>query len=409
MSSKPKHRLLLLDADAEYLESLSSVLATTYETCVFTHPRLALDKIERYTPDLILLEVDLPEIDGIKFAHMVRLSPVGKDIPYVFLTWRDTEADVRLGYMLRAAMYLSKRTSIKRIASSLDMYLREHDLQVRQKPLSLKAIYEELHREAQGQIPVSPQPVLGRPPGEAFVIPVAGASRSHDDEKPEAKHLSHGKTPTAQTSVHPPPEKKAPAEPHADGEEKEPGSLPHPQARAAKGKRLRALIGDPDHSTVFLLQSMLQDFVDCIAVSSGLEMIDKARRYLPDVIIVNMRLHHLPGFEVSRILHAHPGFRATPIFGVTKAGDHLRSEYVGKYAVSEMFMVPAEIERLVYTIRAVADDPDFVQNIYPQTFAQVLMEEEKNRFSQEQVLAASERLRREKTFQDLFRESRRHE
>jgi hypothetical protein len=37
------------------------------------------------------------------------------------------------------------------------------------------------------------------------------------------------------------------------------------------------------------------------------------------------------------------------------------------------------------------------------------MEEEKNRFSQEQVLAASERLRREKTFQDLFRESRRRE
>jgi CheY-like chemotaxis protein len=309
--------------------------------------------------------------------------------------------------MLRAAMYLSKRTSIKRIASSLDMYLREHDMQVRQKPLSLKAIYEELHQEAQGQIPVSPLPVPGRPPGEALIIPVAGASGSHDDEKPEAEHLSHGKTSTARTPVHPPPEKKAAAEPHADSEEKE--SISPPQARDVKGKRLRALIGDPDHSTVFLLQSMLQDFVDCIAVSSGLEMIDKARRYLPDVIIVNMRLHHLPGFEVSRILHAHPGFRATPIFGITKAGDHLRSEYVGKYAVSEMFMVPAEIERLVYTIRAVADDPDFVQNIYPQTFAQVLMEEEKNRFSQEQVLAVSERLRREKTFQDLFRESRRRE
>jgi hypothetical protein len=70
---------------------------------------------------------------------------------------------------------------------------------------------------------------------------------------------------------------------------------------------------------------------------------------------------------------------------------------------------PTEIERLVCTIKAVADDPDFVQNIYPQSFAQVVMEEERDRFTQEQVLAASERLRREKTFQDLFRESFRRE
>jgi DNA-binding response OmpR family regulator len=284
-------------------------------------------------------------------------------VPFVFLTWRDGEADTRMGYMVRAAMYLSKRTSVERVAMNLGVFLRERKVPVRPKPTTLRMIYEHQlrhPRETNERLP-GVEPPSARAETKPALPPVAIASR---EEPP-------GETQTA--------------EPAAD--------------------RPRVLIADPDHAIIFAIESTLQGIYDCIATVSGLEVLDKAQRYRPDLLILNMRVPHLPGFQVTQVLRAHADFRTTPVFGLAKADDPLRRDYLAKYGVNDLFALPAEYDRLAWKAKALIHEPDFRPHRHPQSFVQVWAEEEKRRLHHERIEAASDRLRREQMFQDFFKKS----
>ncbi len=68
----------------------------------------ALQIIEERVPDLVLLDVMMPELDGWDLLRMLRSNPTTKDLPVVLLTAKVQERDVAKGWQMGADGYISK-------------------------------------------------------------------------------------------------------------------------------------------------------------------------------------------------------------------------------------------------------------------------------------------------------------
>ena len=90
-----------LAAGIEYNLSLEG-----YETCIAEDGRRALTVAEQWTPDVILLDLMLPELDGYQVLQTLRSR--GVKTPVVILTARGEEADKVRGFRLDADQYVTK-------------------------------------------------------------------------------------------------------------------------------------------------------------------------------------------------------------------------------------------------------------------------------------------------------------
>ena len=68
----------------------------------------ALDLIYHYKPDLVILDIMLPGIDGYEVCEIIRLDPNYRDVRVMFLTAKGREVDIAKGLALGADVYLTK-------------------------------------------------------------------------------------------------------------------------------------------------------------------------------------------------------------------------------------------------------------------------------------------------------------
>jgi two-component system alkaline phosphatase synthesis response regulator PhoP len=79
-----------------------------YTVMVAENGEGALDIIYKYKPDLILLDIMLPRIDGYEVCEIVRLDPRYRDIKIIFLTAKGREVEIAKGLALGADAYITK-------------------------------------------------------------------------------------------------------------------------------------------------------------------------------------------------------------------------------------------------------------------------------------------------------------
>ncbi|MDQ7055008.1 MAG: response regulator [Persephonella sp.] len=84
----------------------------------------ALESIRREKPDLVLLDIMLPDIDGLELCKMVKLNPETEDIPIVMITAKGTEIDKIVGLELGADDYITKPFSIREVIARIRAILR---------------------------------------------------------------------------------------------------------------------------------------------------------------------------------------------------------------------------------------------------------------------------------------------
>ena len=87
--------------------------------------RAALDAIERHRPDLVVLDVMLPDLDGFEVARRLRESEgAGTKVPVIFLTARDATSDKVQGLRLGSDDYVTKPFSIEELIERVKAVLR---------------------------------------------------------------------------------------------------------------------------------------------------------------------------------------------------------------------------------------------------------------------------------------------
>jgi len=102
-------RLLLVEDEADLVEVVKIRLeANGYEVLTATDGQQALDKARNQNPDLIILDLMLPKIDGYKVCRMLKFDEKYKHIPVLMFSARAQEADKKLGEEVGADAYLVK-------------------------------------------------------------------------------------------------------------------------------------------------------------------------------------------------------------------------------------------------------------------------------------------------------------
>lgn len=104
-----KSRILVVDDEPETIELVEFNLRQSgYEVLSASNGAEALRKARSITPDLVVLDLMLPEIEGTEVCKLLRRDPATARIPIVMLTARASELDRVLGLELGADDYLTK-------------------------------------------------------------------------------------------------------------------------------------------------------------------------------------------------------------------------------------------------------------------------------------------------------------
>jgi len=104
-----KNRILIVE-DEESLLKLESILLSSkgYSVTGVMDGRSALDEINARKPDLVVLDIMLPELDGFEVCKRIKENPETAGIPVVMLTAKKNSQDYARGMQVGADAYVTK-------------------------------------------------------------------------------------------------------------------------------------------------------------------------------------------------------------------------------------------------------------------------------------------------------------
>jgi two-component system, OmpR family, response regulator len=129
-------RVLVVDDEENISFLLDSALRHFgYDVKVAATGRDALNEIEAFDPDVMLLDVMLPDLDGFEIVRRMRLD--GRKVPVLFLTARDAVDDKVRGLTLGGDDYVTKPFSLEEVMARIQVILRRQDAATKDSKLAL--------------------------------------------------------------------------------------------------------------------------------------------------------------------------------------------------------------------------------------------------------------------------------
>lgn len=132
-------RILIVDDSIENLDLLNKLLMKDYQISVATSGPQAIEIVSEEPPDLILLDVIMPGLDGFETCLTLKRLPAAQDIPIIFLTGKNQTDAVVNGLEVGGADYIAKPFSVLELKARIRMHL-----DLRQKTLALQTLCEHL-------------------------------------------------------------------------------------------------------------------------------------------------------------------------------------------------------------------------------------------------------------------------
>ncbi|MFH0762594.1 MAG: response regulator [Candidatus Omnitrophota bacterium] len=121
-----RKRILLVDDEAQLLEMVKMRLeANGYAVLSANDGQEAFDKARREKPDLIILDLMLPKIDGYKICRMLKFDEKYKNIPIILFTAKAQETDMGLGREVGADAYITKPFDPPALLAKIKELLKE--------------------------------------------------------------------------------------------------------------------------------------------------------------------------------------------------------------------------------------------------------------------------------------------
>jgi len=109
-----QHKVLVVDDDPYILMSLEFLMKKSgYQVMIARNGTEALNTVNAYVPDLVLLDIMMPDVDGYAICNYIKTTPGLDHCKVIFLSARSREVDVKKGYSLGAELYISKPFSTR--------------------------------------------------------------------------------------------------------------------------------------------------------------------------------------------------------------------------------------------------------------------------------------------------------
>jgi CheY-like chemotaxis protein len=193
--------VLIVEDDATVAEAIADMVdQLDYETKVVHDPRAAIQAIHKARPTLILLDLNIPGIDGMELLRYVKREPISRETPVVFVTVEDDPRTIEQARRIGAMDYLVKPVDVDRLREVLDKLSAEAEKkpvgEAEEKPVA------EAGEKPAGEAKEKPvAEAEEKPSGEAEKKPVAGAKAEAKPPEPPGE--------AAEKEAKPEPEEKA--------------------------------------------------------------------------------------------------------------------------------------------------------------------------------------------------------
>jgi len=127
MANNKNKKLLIVDDEKMNIINLAQYLKTNYDILVAADGASALEIAEKQLPDLILLDIVMPDMNGFEVLTRLKNSPTTINIPVIFITGLDSAEDEEKGISLGAVDYITKPFHKSVVKARIDTHLKMSD------------------------------------------------------------------------------------------------------------------------------------------------------------------------------------------------------------------------------------------------------------------------------------------
>lgn len=103
-----RQKVLVVDDMQNNIDILYNILCNEYDVMAANSGRVAINIALKIKPDIILLDIIMPEMNGYEVCAAIKTNPLAKDIPVIFVTAKDQIIDIARGFDLGAVDYITK-------------------------------------------------------------------------------------------------------------------------------------------------------------------------------------------------------------------------------------------------------------------------------------------------------------
>ena len=129
METSQQYLILIVDDNPTNIKVLSGFLKENgFKVLVFRDSESTLQMVPKISPDLILLDVMMPEIDGFELCRRLKESPATQDIPVIFMTALSDTVDKVKGLTIGGVDYITKPIQYEEVLARINVHLRLYSL-----------------------------------------------------------------------------------------------------------------------------------------------------------------------------------------------------------------------------------------------------------------------------------------
>jgi len=130
MHQRRREKILLIDDDPDFVEATRVVLESGgYQVVTAYDGKEGLERVRKDNPDLVILDIIMPEEDGFKVCEALKADPKLSEIPVIILTslserWSEVTLSVTEGLKLEAEDYIDKPVEPEELLRRVEARLR---------------------------------------------------------------------------------------------------------------------------------------------------------------------------------------------------------------------------------------------------------------------------------------------
>lgn len=256
----------MVDDEEDMRYMLKAALGGKYEVLEAHDGLDALDKLERYEPDFVIMDVSMPLMNGLDASEAIRNNPGFNHIPILFLSGLSNKETMQKAYRSGADLFLTKPIQPEHILNAVDSVLEKQSRSPREKKYSV----EEIRKMESGE---------EAPPAEKSEKKESGAV-----EKP-SEAIKTGEV-----------KKRSPYH---------------------KAHKPRVMIVDDDIDMINFLRMTLSDDYETVAAQDGLDAVRKLVIYQPDIFLLDIMMPKMSGYQLLQSLRRNTTYRNSPIMIVS--------------------------------------------------------------------------------------------
>ena len=300
-----KWRIMVVDDEEDTRELIRAILQSQYEVVEAYDGLDALEKLERYQPDLIIMDVVMPLMDGLKASTAIRENQKFNHIPILFLSARAKKEEMEKGYLSGADLYITKPLDPFRLVSVIENFIKKKTMPFEIKHYTL----EQLHQMEKQKAAAPAQPIPPKPEDTEFQKIAARQPIPH--HRPSAYEQASLK------------------------------DLP------------RVMVVDDEKDMLELLRLTLDDFYEVVQESDGIEAIKKVVIFQPDLFILDIMLPKMSGFQLCQSLRRNVTFKDAPIVMISAKSSKKDQEYAFRMGADAYLIKPFNTRDLLKVLTEV--------------------------------------------------------